>query len=183
MWMNRLNLHFQTFTHSSIAQLPIEAQNFNESLKWSEVVDPDGTIPTLNITLIWTNVKQTETVSADTNYVPIIGEANVLRYLTRKGPNEFATAIHPLEESAAVDAAVDLVAHLLMKQPTNNRAQHWQRLIVLLGSKDFFGNTLLTLADVAVSSLTKQQTSVGDVPELFANHLQRVNGVVRYDQK
>lgn len=180
LWMNRLNLDFQTFTHSSIAQLPIEAQNFNESLKWSDVVDPAGTVPTLNITLIWKNVKQTETISAATNYIPIIGESSVLRFLTRLGPSEFTIAVYPLEVSLIVDAALDTVAQLALTQPAKNRAQLWKHLTALLGTKPFFGNELVTIADVAVSSLSKQQKG-GDVPKPLVAHLQRINDIVRYN--
>lgn len=181
--MNRLNIHFQTFTHSSIAQLPIEARKFSESLKWSDVVDTAGVIPTLNIKLIWKNVKQTETISAATNYVPILGEVSVLRFLNRMGPSEFATAAYPLEASLTVDAALDIVAQLALAQlPAKNRAQLWKQLNVILGNKAFFGNELLTLADVAASSLVKQQTAAGDVSKAFAAHWDRVNVVVRYTE-
>lgn len=179
--MNRLNLHFQTFTHSSIAQLPIEAQNFAESLKWSDVVDPAGEIPTLPITLIWKNVKQTETVSAATGYVPLSGEVNVLRHLVQLGPSEFATSAFPVQQNLAADAALDTIAQLAQKQSTKNRALLLKRLTILLGEQEFFVNDLLTIVDVAASSLTKQQKAT-DVPTPLANHLQRINEIVRYNQ-
>lgn len=181
--MNRLNLSFQTFTHSTIAQLPAEAQNFNESLKWSDVVDPSGAIPTLHITLIWKDVKQPELISTVTNYVPIIGEVSVLRFLTRLGPNEFHVPIYPLDTSVTNDATLDTVAQLALKQTPKARQQLWNKLVKILGSKQFYGTELLTVADVAVSSLIKQRVANNkDLLKPLADHLERVNGVVRYTQ-
>lgn len=181
LWMNRLHLHVQTHAHSSIAQLPVAARKFSDSLQWSDVVDLTGEIPVLNITLIWKPVAHTEVISAATNYIPLIGEVSVLRFLARIGPSEFATTQYPLVDSVLAEAALDVVDLLAKQGDAKKRAQLWQQLSVWLGSNQFFGNELVTLVDVAVSSVAKQQT-FNDVPKALVGHLQRVGSVVRYDE-
>lgn len=183
LWMNRLHVNTKTFKHSNIDVLPPFVLAFNESLEWTLTENVEQpSVPQLDVVLIWKNVQHTEMISAATNYIPIIGEVNILRFLSRVGPSEYLTPEYPLEESVAADAVLDIVAQFNLAKDTKARQALWTQLAFLLGKKSLFGNNLLTIADVAVSSVVKQFTR-DSIPPTLLQHLKYVNGIVGYEQK
>lgn len=156
IWQHRLTLVVKCYTHSSVAALPDQNQHFAKQLT---KLTPKAALPVLNVSLIWKEIANTELICASTSFIPILGEVNVLRYLSRVGPKEFGYGDADLIQSLEIDSALDLCHQLLL---TGNNAR--ARLLMLralsnkLGERHFFGGDEFALIDIAVSSAFKQLT-------------------------
>lgn len=158
IWQHRLALVVKCYTHSSVAALPDQNQHFAKQLtKLAAASTP--ALPVLNVSLIWKEIANTELVCAPTSFIPIVGEVNVLRYLSRVGPKEFGYGDADLMQSLEIDSALDLCHQLFV---AGNNAK--ERLTVLralsnkLGERRFFGGDEFAVVDIAVSSAFKQLT-------------------------
>lgn len=156
IWQHRLNLAVKCYTHSSVATLPDENQHFAKQLT---KLTPTPALPVLNVSLIWKEIASTELICAPASFIPIVGEVNVLRYLSRVGPKEFGYVDADLTQSIEIDATLDLCHQLFV---AGNNAK--ERLTVLralstkLGERHFFGGAEYAVSDIAVSSAFKQLT-------------------------
>lgn len=140
--------------------------------------------PTLNITLIWKNVTNTE-LNCSSGSLPcsytINGEMNVLRYLMRIGPNEFAHESVPMQCSD-IDATLD-ACHRLVRLKSGMAKEKQTILKFLcgkLGKNQYFSGDVVTLSDIAVSSTLKQCANAKELPPALAKWLAKVTDYVRY---
>lgn len=156
IWQHRLGLVVKCYTHSSVATLPDQNQHFARQLT---KLTPKPELPVLNVSLIWKEIANTELICAPASFIPIAGEVNVLRYLSRVGPREFGYVDADLVQSIEIDSALDLCHQLFV---AGNNAK--ERLTVLralsskLGQRSFFGGDEFAVSDIAVSSAFKQLT-------------------------
>lgn len=155
LWVNRLNLVVECYTHSSIKELPALNQAFVKRISGFKAI---ASIPTLNVALIWKDTPTTDLVCAPGTFIPISGEANILRYLLRIGPSEFgyigAGSIHAQME---IDALFDLVHELVLASAKkDHRSSILKRLSQRLNTQTAFGGDSTNVSDMAVFSTLKQ---------------------------
>lgn len=171
VWQHRLNLNIKCYTHSTVAALPDQNQHFAKQLN-SIPVNPQ--LPTLNISLIWKEVGPTELICAPATFVTIVGESNVLRYLSRVGPKEFN------DDSFDTDAVLDLCHQLFIfdKNAKNERLPVLRALSVKLGERNYFGGENFAISDIMVSSAFRQMVvSSKDIAPNLSTWVKRVSAL------
>ncbi|XP_040154316.1 probable aminoacyl tRNA synthase complex-interacting multifunctional protein 2 isoform X1 [Anopheles arabiensis] len=153
LWKDRLNLQVECFTHSTVPKLSEEALAFQNAVTASGTAAAN--LPRIKVTLIWKNVgAYTEMITSPTSYVPICGEVNILRYLSRCGPSEFN--YEQQDNVDEVDSILDACYLLLNKQNVKQRQQILRTLGAKLGKAAGFGGADLSLCDIAFTSAVKQ---------------------------
>ncbi|XP_065088124.1 probable aminoacyl tRNA synthase complex-interacting multifunctional protein 2 isoform X2 [Ochlerotatus camptorhynchus] len=177
LWIDRLNLQVECFIHSTISQLTEEALNFQNAITSFEPKLEN--LPRIKVTLIWKNVgTYTEMITSPTAYVPICGEVNILRFLSRCGPNEFNYERN--DDVAEVDSILDTCYLLINKQNLKDKKQVLNLLSSKLGKTPCFGGDELSLCDIAATSAIKQlQKSLAkDINPNMTKLIGRVSAVV-----
>lgn len=162
LWANRLNLVVEFFTHSSILELTLEHNSFASALA-SFKANPN--VPTLKVSLIWKEISNLVLVGLPGTFIPITGEANILRYLMRIGPNEFGYS--DVRTNLEVDSVFDLLYELSLTASKDHRASILKRISQRLAKKSTFANKTPNVCDIGVASIIKQ--SVKNDSELPAN--------------
>lgn len=153
LWIDRLNLQVECYTHSTIPQLTEEALAFQNAI--TSVDQKLENLPRIKVTLIWKNVgTYTEMITSPTAYVPICGEVNILRFLSRCGPSEFNYERN--DDVVEVDSILDTCYLLINKQNLKDKKQVLKLLSSKLGKTPSFGGDELTLCDIAATSAIKQ---------------------------
>lgn len=165
LWQDRIHVEVLPYKHSSLQNvaLPDDVRQFEQLLAYTRPATTP--LPTLTVRLIWKDCRHTELVSG---YLPIVGEANIVRYLYRCGPPELQSPDYPLAELFVPDMALDLVHALtVVATSQSERRPIWLQLDKLLQSSPFFGRDLICAADLAVASAVRQLGGVGgdDVPK------------------
>lgn len=177
LWVDRLNLQVECFTHSTIPQLSDEALGFQKAITSFEPKLEN--LPRIKITLIWKNVgTYTEMITSPTAYVPICGEVNILRFLSRCGPSEFNYERN--DDVVEVDSILDACYLLINKQNLKDKKQVLKILNSKLGKTPSFGGDEISLCDIAATSAIKQlQKSLGkDINPNMSKLIGRVSTVV-----
>lgn len=153
LWKERLNLIISCHTHSSVINLPEINVYFAKQLQKNKM---NLLLPSLRVTLIWKDTNETQLSCAPKTFTPILGEVNVVRYLTRVGPEEFNYADSNIMESLFIDEVLDLCHHLLIIRNVKGRLTLLRQLSTQLGSRKFFGGSEIAASDIAVSSAFKE---------------------------
>lgn len=178
LWIDRLNLQVECFTHSTIPQLTEEARNFQNAITSFEPKLEN--LPRIKVTLIWKNVgTYTEMITSPTAYVPICGEVNILRFLSRCGPSEFNYERNN-DDVAEVDSILDTCYLLINKQNLKDKKQVLKTLSSKLGKTPCFGGEELSLCDIAATSAIKQlqKSLTKDINPNMTKLMGRVSAVV-----
>lgn len=178
LWINRLNLQVECFTHSTIPQLTEEALNFQNAITSFEPKLEN--LPRIKVTLIWKNVgTYTEMITSPTAYVPICGEVNILRFLSRCGPSEFNYERNN-DDVVEVDSILDTCYLLINKQNLKDKKQVLKTLSSKLGKTPCFGGEELSLCDIAATSAIKQlqKSLTKDINPNMTKLMGRVSAVV-----
>lgn len=139
------------YTHSSIKQLSAETQRFMKRLSDFK---PNPKIPTLRLSLIWKETSSTDLVCAPGTFIPISGEANILRYLIRVGPPEFGYG--SIQANLEIDALFDIIFELVTASGKDHRSSILKRLSQRLNTQTAFGGSSTNVSDLAVFSTVKQ---------------------------
>ncbi|XP_058835449.1 probable aminoacyl tRNA synthase complex-interacting multifunctional protein 2 isoform X2 [Topomyia yanbarensis] len=177
LWISRLNLHVECFTHSTILKLSEEALNFQNIITNLEPTKEN--LPCIKVTLIWKNVgTYTEMITSPTAYVPICGEVNILRFLSRCGPSEFNYERQP--DVTEADSILDACYMLINKQNIKDKKQILKTLSSKLGKTASFGGENISLCDIAATSAIKQVQKVlgKDINPNMAKLISRVSAAV-----
>uniref|UniRef100_A0AAG5D804 AIMP2 thioredoxin-like domain-containing protein n=1 Tax=Anopheles atroparvus TaxID=41427 RepID=A0AAG5D804_ANOAO len=177
LWKDRLNLQVECFTHSTVPRLTEEALNFQKAILTTSTTV--NNLPQIKVTLIWKNVgAYTEMITSPTSYVPICGEVNILRFLSRCGPSEFN--YEQRDNVVEADSILDACYLLLNKQNVKQRQQILRTLGTKLGKSDGFGGADMSLCDIAFTSAVKQvqRTIAKDINPNMAKCIGRVSAVV-----
>lgn len=154
LWADRLNLLIECYTHSSVKKLPAENQAFVKRLGEFKV---KPNVPTLNVSLIWKDTPTTNLVCAPGTFIPITGEANILRYLLRIGPSEFGyIGAGSIQSQMEIDAILDLVYELVSSSAKDHRSSILKRISQRLNTQTAFGGDSANASDIAVLSTLKQ---------------------------
>lgn len=179
LWINRLNLQVECFTHSTVPKLSEEALNFQYQItSFEPTLDA---LPRIKVTLIWKNVgTYTEMILSPTAYVPICGEVNILRFLSRCGPSEFNYERN--DDVVEVDSILDTCYQLINKQNIKDKKQVLKTLSSKLGKIPSFGGDEVSLCDIAATSAIKQmQKSLAkDINPGMTKLIGRVSAVVGF---
>lgn len=111
-------------------------------------------------------------------YTSITGEINILRYLSRIGPNEFNYENHPNVND--FDILFDQCYQFLNENAQKNR-QNLMRSIASRLNSNFYGGTQISIADVAVYSTIKQSKDAEkSLPLKFTKWLNEINQIAGY---
>lgn len=152
LWANRLNFVIDSYTHSSVKEPSPETQQF---VKRVSAFKPNPAVPTLRLSLIWKETSSTDLVCAPGTFIPISGEANVLRYLIRVGPSEFGYG-GSIQANLEIDALFDIINELLLATGKDYRSSILKRLSQRLNTQTAFGGSATNISDLAVFSTLKQ---------------------------
>lgn len=152
LWANRLNLVIECYTHSSVKELPKQNQAFVKRLTEFK---PNPAAPTLDVSLIWKECASTDLVGAPGTFVPISGEANILRYLIRIGPSEFGYSTS-IQSNLEIDVLFDLSYELVLAAAKDHRLAILKRLSQRLSTQPAFGGDSTNISDLAIFSTIKQ---------------------------
>lgn len=174
LWINRLNLQVECFTHSTVPKLSEEALHFQKVI--TSLEPKVENLPRIKVTLIWKNVgTYTEMITSPTAYVPICGEVNILRFLSRCGPNEFN--YERQDDHAEADSILDTCYLLINKQNVKDKKQVLKTLNSKLGKVSCFGGGPISLCDIAATSAIKQvqQVLAKDINPNMAKLVTRVS--------
>lgn len=178
LWINRLNLQVECFTHSTVPKLSEEALHFQKVITGLE--PKIETLPRIKVTLIWKNVgTYTEMITSPTAYVPICGEVNILRFLSRCGPNEFN--YEQQNDLIEADSILDTCYLLINKQNVKDKKQVLKTLNSKLGKVPCFGGPgQISLCDIAATSAIKQvqQVLAKDINPNMAKLVTRVSAEI-----
>lgn len=102
----------------------------------------------VNVRLIFNNVSADTELKLSSLAIPIVGDVNVLRYLSCAYPNIF-----PSIEDFTMDSHLD-VCHLLQKASEKNREDIVKKLFSQSG--EWIYNNQLTIVDIAAYNVIKQ---------------------------
>lgn len=176
LWKNRLNLVVKCYTHSTIGQLAPSAQQFIQLIESS--VNVSASVPTLNVALIWKDVPIIELQCAPTTFIPLYGEANIIRYFSRVGPNEYGYDTLSIVQSAEIDSVLD-ICHELIVGATNSKDRQalLKKLNVKLGKESYFGGgDRISVADIALYSAVRQlNVTAKDLTPTLNSWLKRID--------
>lgn len=154
LWTDRLNLVIECYTHSTVKELPTQNQAFVKRLA---AFKTNPNVPTLNLSLIWKDTPTTNLVCAPGTFVPITGEANILRYLLRVGPSELGyIGAGSIQAQMEIDAVLDLVHELVSASAKEHRSSILKRISQRLNTQTAFGGDSTNAGDIAVFSTLKQ---------------------------
>lgn len=154
LWTNLLNLVIECYTHSSVKELLAQNQAF---VKRIAAFKPNANVPTLNLSLIWKDTPTTNLVCAPGTFIPILGEANILRYLLRIKPSEFGyLGAGSIQAQMEIDAIFDLVHELISASAKDHRASILKRISQRLNTQTAFGGDVTNISDIAILSTLKQ---------------------------
>ncbi|XP_057322369.1 aminoacyl tRNA synthase complex-interacting multifunctional protein 2 [Microplitis mediator] len=146
-----VDLRLSPYVHSSLNSKIPEGFEKNK---------PASNGSAINLSLIWKNVGDSELIASGFKSQPIVGEANILRYLVRLFDNESYEKSDSVVETLKIDRVLDL-SYLLTHQDLPKYRQTTLNLLdKLLGTEKWFGGKrFFNVADVAAWSAIKRFTS------------------------
>nr|CAH7737124.1 unnamed protein product [Callosobruchus chinensis] len=162
-----VNFNVTIQSHSSVGVLSDNAKELERRLVSFKPVT--GT-PSVNVTLIW------KTVGVDTEllvgFLPIRGEVNLLRYLSRAIQSPLTYSSDP--NSIEIDSLLD-ICYLIVRSKTKvERAALYQSLNKSLGKAQWLtGRSQVGIADIAAYSSIKQVSGESDISAALKKWYQR----------
>lgn len=178
LWKDRLNLEAEVFTHSTVSDVPKAAKDFAAKVS---IESTRNNLPTLKATIIWKDVETTQMLTSPVS-IPVYGEVNIIRFLNRVGPSEFWYEVDN-HFANQTDSVLDTCYQLSKKHSTKERVSFVQLLSKSLGKSNFFFDSpVLSVADIAVSSILKKlfANNVKELPANLSSWIQKVSSVVGY---
>lgn len=132
---DKVELQFTSHLHSSVSELTEDAKELEQSLI---IFKSKNSVPKLNIKLIWKNVG----VSAEliVSRVPILGEVNLIRYLTRIIDSSLSYCSDP--DSVEIDSILDTCHQILRSKTKTERASYLVTLNKSLGKGQWLGGKI-----------------------------------------
>ncbi|KAL0272298.1 UNVERIFIED_CONTAM: hypothetical protein PYX00_005330 [Menopon gallinae] len=151
LFINRFYKIFsiKTHVHSSVKSIPDSAKDFGQS-------ESDKGL--INITLIWKGgLLDTELILSPVKHISILGEVNILRYLGRLGLGFLQYPDTSGDATNNADGILDLCHHLQHTEVTREISTLYKNLASGLQRKEYFGNNIFNICDIAVWSVVKQK--------------------------
>jgi aminoacyl tRNA synthase complex-interacting multifunctional protein 2 len=178
LWKDRLNINVEFFTHSSVPELTNDVQNFINRIK---SMTSRSELPSFKITIIWKAVESNiELIVTPTTYGPLLGEASLIRYLSRVGPNEFNYESNS-NNATETDAMFDM-CYLLANavNDTRERQKQLRLMNIRLGKQQLYGGSSVSVVDVVVSSTIKQLNITKDLTPAMKQWFDRTTPLLGY---
>ncbi|XP_056641147.1 probable aminoacyl tRNA synthase complex-interacting multifunctional protein 2 isoform X1 [Diorhabda sublineata] len=169
---DKVELNFTSHLHSSVSELTEDAKELEQSLINHNL---KHNVPKLNIKLIWKNVGvNTELI---VSRIPIIGEVNLIRYLTRIIDSSLSYSSDP--NSVEIDSILDTCHQILRSKTKTERAIHLVTLNKSLGKAQWLGGrNSYSLGDIAAYSALKQASNRNEINANLSNWFQRCKNVL-----
>lgn len=112
-----------------------------------------------------------ELITSSSLNMPIHGEPNILRYLSRIGPSNWN---YETKNATELDSALDICYLLSRARTKTERQSLLQTLNGKLGKSQWLcNNNKMTIADVAAHSVIKQVTNTADINVNLTKWMQR----------
>ncbi|CAH0555322.1 unnamed protein product [Brassicogethes aeneus] len=148
---DQINLSITTHQHSSVPLLPKNAKELSDIL--TNFKPKASNLPTIYVRLIWNNVEADMELLV--SIVPILGEVNALRYLSRCFTNVLSYEYD--SDVSEIDSLLDVSHALISTKSTPEKTKLIQHFIKSLGKSSYLiGKTKITVADIAAVSALKQ---------------------------
>lgn len=181
-WKNSINLVLKIYTHSSVAELPLAAKQFEEKVAATRLECNETKLPSLKVSLIWKNVPNTELITATCNNISILGEVNILRYLNRIGKLELSYEHADSVTCNTVDNVLDVCHQLYAAtKDAKSRQTYWKLLAQLLGNNKRFGDgEQLAMSDLAVGCVVRQFIENDKIPDSLKGVHQFAQQILQY---
>lgn len=122
--------------------------------------------------------KNLEVITSATTYSPILGEVNLIRLLCRFGPPEYN--YEESDDAFEIDSTLDACYLLFNALNLKERLANLRILNLKLKKQPFFGNTSISILDVAVSSTIHQLNILKDLPPALSAWLTKVKKQLNY---
>lgn len=171
LWKSYFNLQVTSHLHSTVSSLPEKAAALMQALQKCQA---ESSRPTIELKLIWKNVGPDPELII--SQVPIVGEANILRYLSRISPEllQYETSENVFE----IDSVLDICYCIVRSRTKTERSSLIQSLNKKLGKSEWLcGHSKITIADIAASSAIKQSAE-NELNQNMAKWMQRCNAIV-----
>ncbi|KAJ3642721.1 hypothetical protein Zmor_025479 [Zophobas morio] len=167
LWKNYIFLSVKTYTHSSLTTL---TENATELTKILEAFSAETNVPKVNVKLIWKDVGAN--VELLISHQPILGEVNILRYLSRVSSDLLNYETY--NNTHEIDTLLDISYNIVKAKTKTERGALLKALSKSLGKSQWLaGRSQVSVADLAAYSAIKQATSPSEVSVSLGKWLQR----------
>ncbi|XP_060530031.1 aminoacyl tRNA synthase complex-interacting multifunctional protein 2 isoform X2 [Cylas formicarius] len=154
---DNLPLAVTSYLHSSVGVLPQEARLLADTLTSFK---PKLGVPVIDVRLIWKEINSNASIIIAHN--PILGEVNILRFLSRLSNSKLNYDCDP--NSYEIDSLLDECYLLLELKRKTDRSSVLQSFKKSLGKAQWLaGRSELSVADIAAFSAIKQCNVSGDL--------------------
>ncbi|KAK3922467.1 putative aminoacyl tRNA synthase complex-interacting multifunctional protein 2 [Frankliniella fusca] len=171
VWHASCPIQLSNHTHSSVKEGPSSAHTFVNNVTG---------VPKLKITLIWKEVAETELVTNPVKHITVQGETNVLRFLSRVGPSNYAyESSSNLSQITLLDEVLDNCQRLARSKNVKEKQAIIRTFNASLGKNEWMcGQPTLSIIDTAVWSVLKQQGSSASLTQTLTKWMERCDAVL-----
>ncbi|KAJ1520258.1 hypothetical protein ONE63_004463 [Megalurothrips usitatus] len=171
IWGASCPIQLTNHTHSSVQEAPAAAQTFCHSVTGA---------PRFNVTLVWKQVgAETELVINPFKFTTVRGETNILRFLSRVGPSNFAyESGSDLSRVAQFDEVLDNCQRLARSHTVKEKQAIIRTFNASLGKSEWIFGPQLSIADIAVWSVLKQQEPAAALTQTLSKWMERCNSML-----
>lgn len=171
LWRGRVNLVINSFTHSSVRGMTIESLRFVDHININK---PDRGLPNLKISVIFKEIDNLQFIISPTAYFPLVGEINLIRYLSRVGPTEFNYEISDGGDVNQTDLIFDTSSGLLSARTAKEKMNGARLFNTKLGKQQFFGVSSPNIVDLAVCTAIRHTKVTNELIPALKTWFQRV---------
>lgn len=176
LWAGLLNLNILSYRHSS---LPAYTEKVEQFIALAGAFQPQDDLPTLLVRVIFKEIDTLKFLQTPDVYFALNGEVNLVRFLSRIGPQEFNYESN-LNDALDNDTILD-AAHLLLRVKNDKEQLDSLRLLnKKLGKQHFFGGNSPSVADIAVSSSLRQIEVTKKIAPALSAWLDRAGKALGY---
>ncbi|XP_026282620.1 aminoacyl tRNA synthase complex-interacting multifunctional protein 2 isoform X2 [Frankliniella occidentalis] len=171
VWRASCPIQISNHTHSSVKEAPSAALTF---------VNEVTGVPNLKIILIWKEVPETELVINPIRHIAVRGETNILRFLSRVGPTDYAyEANSNLSQVALLDEVLDNCQRLARSKTVKEKQAIVRTFNASLGKSEWMcGQPKLSIIDTAVWSVLKQQGPSAALTQTLTKWMERCDSML-----
>ncbi|KAJ8968860.1 hypothetical protein NQ317_016783 [Molorchus minor] len=171
---NVITLIFSVHLHSSVSSLPEGTKQLEKALvNFSE----QSNTPKVNVRLIWKKQYFDSTTELLVSHVPIRGEANLLRYLSRAIRSPLTYDSEP--DCIEIDSLLDICYLIVRARTKTERTNLLQMLNKSLGKSQWLlGRGQASVADLAAYSAIKQASNASEISANLGKWFQRCETVL-----
>ncbi|KAJ8959962.1 hypothetical protein NQ318_009395 [Aromia moschata] len=152
-----VTLIFSVHLHSTVSSLPDEAKKLESSLV---NFMPKSKGPEVKVRLIWKNISSNTELLV--SHIPILGEVNLLRYLSRAIKSPLSYESEP--DGTEIDSILDICYLVVRAKTKTERTSLLQTINKSLGKSQWLlGRDQASVADIAAYSAIRQASNTSEI--------------------